>query len=172
MIKLSDYIVPVIFIVVLLLSLITKKDAYNAYVEGSGKAVPLVISVFPYLLSVMIAVSLFRFSGISSALSKTLAPVFNIIGIPSELTELIIIRPVSGAGALAVLENVYNTYGVDSFIGNCASVIYGSSETIFYITAIYFSSIGKRKTGYAVPVALVSTFLGYVIGCALIVHFV
>lgn len=168
----SDYIVPIIFIIVLFLSLVTKKDGYNAYVAGSAKAVPLVISVFPYLLTVMIAVSLFRCSGISSTVAKILAPAFNLIGIPSELTELIIIRPVSGAGALAVLENVYNTYGVDSFIGNCASIIYGSSETIFYITAIYFSTIGKRKMGYAVPVALICTFLGYIIGCSLIVKFV
>lgn len=168
----SDYIVPIIFIVVLFLSIVTKKDGYNAYVEGSAKAVPMVISVFPYLLTVMIAVSLFRCSGISSVLAKWLSPVFNLIGLPSELTELIIIRPVSGAGALAVLENVYLTYGADSFIGNCASVIYGSSETIFYITAVYFSSIGKRKTGYAIPVALLCTFFGYLLGCSLIVFFV
>lgn len=168
----SDYIVPIIFIIVLLLSIITKKDGYNAFVEGSAKAIPIVISVFPYLLTVLIAVSLFRFSGIATTLAKWLAPVFKTVGLPSELTELIIIRPVSGAGALAVLENVYNTYGADSFIGNCASIIYGSSETIFYISAVYFSSIGKRKTGYAIPVALFCTFLGYLIGCALLVYFV
>lgn len=168
MISASDYIVPIIFFCVLLLSLFKRNDAYKGFIDGSKNAIDLVCSVFPYLVTVMIAVALFRQSGLANTLSSLLSPLLSFIGIPSELTELMIIRPVSGAGAMALLENIYTTYGVDSFIGKCASVIYGSSETIFYISAVYFSSCKGKIKGYAIPVALVCTFIGYIVGCALL----
>lgn len=168
MISVSDYIVPIIFFVVLLLSLFKRNDAYKGFIDGSKDAIDLVCNVFPYLVTVMIAVELFRQSGLAQIIAQFLAPIFSIIGIPSELTELMIIRPVSGAGAMAVLENIFTTYGADSFIGKCASVIYGSSETIFYISTIYFSGCKGKLKGYAIPVALACTFIGYIIGCALL----
>ena len=128
---------------------------------------PIAVAIY-YLVTVMIAVELFKQSGLAQFLASNLAPVFNFIGIPPELTELIIIRPVSGAGAMAVLENIFVSYGADSFIGRCASVIYGSSETIFYVSAIYFSGVNGKIKGYAIPVALVCTFIGYIVGCALL----
>ncbi len=168
MISASDYIIPIIFFTVLLLSIIKKQDAYNGFIDGSKNAISLTCNVFPFLVTVMIAIELFKASGIANHLSSFLAPLFSFIGIPSELTELMIIRPVSGAGAMAVLENIFTTYGADSFIGKCASVIYGSSETIFYISAVYFSGVTGKAKGYAIPVALVCTFIGYIIGCALL----
>lgn len=168
MISVSDYIVPIIFFCVLLLSVIKKQDAYKGFIDGSKNAIDLVCNVFPYLVTVMIAIELFKQSGIATHLSSFLAPVFSIIGIPSELTELMVIRPVSGAGAMAVLENIFATYGPDSFVGRCASVIYGSSETVFYVSAVYFSGVAGKVKGYAIPVALVCTFIGYIVGCALL----
>lgn len=79
-----------------------------------------------------------------------------------------ILRPLSGAGSLAVLDNIYTVYGADTYIGRCASVIYGSSETIFYISAIYTSRIELKRLRYAIPVALVSTFVGCVVGCLIL----
>ncbi len=168
MINASDYIIPIIFFTVLLLSVFKKKDAYNGFIDGSKSAIDLTCNVFPYLVTVMVAVELFKQSGIAYIISDFLSPVFSIIGIPSELTELMIIRPVSGAGAMAVLENIFTTYGPDSFIGKCASVIYGSSETIFYVSAVYFSGVKGKIKGYAIPVALICTFIGYIVGCALL----
>ena len=95
------------------------------------------------------------------------APVMNVLGIPPELTELMLIRPLSGAGALGILENIFTQYGADSYIGKCASVIYGSSETVFYISTIYFSQSNVKKLGYAIPVALFATLVGCVAGCAI-----
>jgi spore maturation protein B len=168
MISASDYIVPIIFFSVLLLSVIKKQDAYNGFIDGSKNAISLTCNVFPYLVTVMIAIELFKQSSIATHVSTFLAPVFSFIGIPSELTELMIIRPVSGAGAMAVLENIFSSYGPDSFIGKCASVIYGSSETIFYVSAVYFSGVCGKVKGYAIPVALVCTFIGYIVGCAIL----
>lgn len=162
----TEIIIPLIFVTVLVLAAIKKKDSYSAFTEGARGALSLMVNVFPYLLTIMMAVEVFRQSGLSYYLSKAASPVMNLIGIPHELTELMLIRPLSGAGAIGVLENVYAQYGADSYVGKCASIIYGSSETIFYISTIYFSQSNVKKLGYAIPVALFSTVVGCVIGCA------
>ena len=163
----TSYIVPIIFISVLLISIFRKKDAYSAFIEGSGSAVKLMVGVFPYLLTIMMAVEVFRASGVSSVVADFISPVRRVFGIPKELTELILLRPLSGAGALGVLENVYTVHGADTYIGRCASVIYGSSETVFYISTIYFSQSKVKKLGFAIPIALFATFVGSVVGCFL-----
>jgi len=122
------------------------------------------MKVFPYLVTIMVAVEVFRISGVSAVVADFLSPAMNFFGIPKELTELILIRPLSGAGSLAVLENIFITYGADSHIGRAASVVYGSSETIFYISAVYFSQTKVKKLGLAIPIALVSTFVGSIVG--------
>ena len=102
-------------------------------------------------------------------MSETIAdytnPFFRLIGIPKELTELIIIRPLSGSGSLALLEELYQTYGVDSYVSRCASVIIGSSETVFYIAAVYFSTTKVKKLRSAIPIALIATFIGTIFAC-------
>lgn len=163
----TEYIIPVIFITVLIIAAVKRKNSYSAFVEGSKSALSLMADVFPYLLAVMMAVEVFKQSGVSYYLSKAAAPVMNFLGIPRELTELMLIRPLSGAGALGVLENIFTTYGADSYVGKCASVIYGSSETVFYISTIYFSQSSVRKLGYAIPLALFCTVVGCVVGCAI-----
>lgn len=167
----SAYVIPAIFITVICLSLIKRKNPYNMYVEGAGGAIELMLSVFPYLLAIMAVVELFRASGLSSLLAEVAAPVMNAIGIPPELTELMIIRPVSGAGSLSIVSDVFSKYGTDSYIGRCASVIYGSSETVFYIAAIYFSKSKVKNLRYAIPVALIATITGCILGCFLLRFF-
>ena len=162
----TEYIIPLIFLTVLLLAAIKKKDSYSAFTEGSRSALSLMANVFPYLLTIMMAVEVFKQSGVSYYLSKAASPVMNLIGIPHELTELMLIRPLSGAGAIGVLENIFTTYGADSYVGKCASVIYGSSETVFYLSTIYFSQSSVKKLGYAIPVALFSTLVGCIAGCS------
>lgn len=164
----TAYIIPLLFLTVLLLSAVRRKSAYAAFVEGSRSALDLIASVFPYLITVMMAVEVFRQSGCSAYLARAVAPCMRTLGIPPELTELMLVRPLSGAGALGILEGIFTTYGADSYIGKCAAIIYGSSETIFYISAIYFSRSDVKRLGYAIPVALFSTFVGCVLGCAVL----
>ena len=82
-----------------------------------------------------------------------------------------LLRPVSGAGSLAILYGIYETYGPDSYVGRCASVVYGSSETVFYVATIYFSQSHIRRLRYAIPVALVATYTGCIVGCFLLRFF-
>lgn len=164
----TAYVIPLIFLTVLIASFFKKRDAYSMFVEGSRGAIDLMVSVFPYLLTVMMAVEVFRVSGVSAIVAGWISPVMQVIGIPKELTELMLIRPLSGAGSLGILDTIYTTYGADTYIGRCASVIYGSSETIFYIAAIYTSRIELKRLRYAIPVALIATFIGCVVGCLMI----
>lgn len=164
----TAYVIPLIFLTVLVASFFKKKDAYGMFVEGSKGAISLMVGVFPYLLTVMMAVEVFRASGVSAAVASFLAPALNLVGIPKELTELMLLRPLSGAGSLAILDNIFTVYGADTYIGRCASVIYGSSETIFYIAAIYMSRVEFKRLRYAIPIALVATFIGCIVGCLIL----
>lgn len=164
----SAYVVPVIFILVLVASLIKRKNAYSYYIDGARGAVELMIGVFPFLLAIMVAVEVYRVSGVSSVVAKFVSPIFSAMGLPGELSELILLRPLSGAGSIAILNDVYTAYGVDTYIGRCASVIYGSSETVFYISAIYSSGCKLKHLGYAIPVSLIATLIGCIIGCLLL----
>ncbi|MGN1094385.1 MAG: nucleoside recognition domain-containing protein [Candidatus Neoclostridium sp.] len=161
----TSYVVPLIFLSVLVAALIKKTQPYSAFANGAAGATELIKTVLPYLLVVMVALRLFRDSGVSEAVARFLSPVFGFFGLPVELCELILIRPLSGAGALGILGGIYDAYGTDSFIGCCASVIYGSSETVFYLSGIYFSRSSVKRLRYAIPVALVANFTGYTVGC-------
>jgi len=159
-----SYVIPLIFITVILLSVFRKQDPYSLFIQGSSSSLKLMMKVFPYLVTIMVAVEVFRISGVSTVVANFLSPAMNFFGIPKELTELILIRPLSGAGSLAVLENIFTAYGADSHIGRSASVVYGSSETIFYISAVYFSQTKVKRLGLAIPIALFSTFIGSIVG--------
>lgn len=167
----SAYIIPCIFLVILIASYVRKREPYGGFIAGARQAVDLTVNVFPYLLAVMVAVEAFRVSGAAAYLANAVEPVLRAVGLPKELAELMLLRPVSGAGSLAILDGLYSTYGADSYIGRCASVIYGSSETIFYISTIYFSQSHVRKLRYAIPVALVATITGCIVGCFLLRYF-
>ena len=115
----------------------------------------------------MIAVALLRASGITYYISSILSPVFSFLGVPSELCELIILRPFTGSGSYALLSDVFTLYGADSYISRCACVILGCSETIFYVTTIYLSQTKVKKLLYAIPVALIASLIGAIVGCLL-----
>ena len=104
-------------------------------------------------------------SGITSFLVRVLSPVFGAIGMPAEIIELVLLKPFTGSGSIAVLESIISQYGADSFISRCACVIAGSSETTFYIASIYFSKTSVKKLGYAIPLALACTIVGAIFSC-------
>ncbi len=167
----SAYIIPVLFLIVLILSFVKRREPYGGFISGARQAVDLTVSVFPYLLAIMVAVEAFRVSGASAYLANAVQPLLAKVGLPKEVAELMFLRPVSGAGSLAILDGIYKSYGADSYIGRCASVIYGSSETVFYVATIYFSQSQIRKLRYAIPVALIATLTGCIVGCWLLRYF-
>lgn len=144
-----------------------KIPVYSCFTQGIAESCKLVFNIFPFIAAIFIAVELLNISGISDILSKWLEPIFDFFGIPKELAKLIILRPLSGNGSIAMLNEIYLLHGADSHIARCGSIICGCSETIFYITAVYFSTTKITKLRYAIPVSLLSMFVGVVVGCAL-----
>ncbi len=163
----SAYILPALFIGIFCYSRYKKVNTYDTFVKGAKKSINLVIDIFPYIATIMIAVALLRASGITSMLANLLAPIFNFLGIPSELVELVLLRPFTGSGSFALLESVLTSYGPDSYISRCACVILGCSETIFYVATVYFSQTKVKKLLYAIPVALICALVGSVVACLL-----
>ena len=160
-----DIIIPMLIAFLMIYALIKKVDAYNGFVEGAKGALPLMASLLPYIIAMFIAVELFRNSGLSGYLCNFLAPILKLIGIPKEVCELILIRPFSSNAGYVLLRDIFSTYGVDSYIGKCASVIMGSSDTIFYVSSIYFASTNVKKTGLAIPIALICNIVCCIIAC-------
>lgn len=163
----TSYIIPALIVVLIVIALFKRQNVYECFVDGAKEALKLIGTVFPYIAAIFICIQLFRVSGLSDDLSRILAKPLAFFGIPAELAELLLLRPVSGNGCLALLETIFEKYGADSYIGKCAAVIMGSTETIFYIAAIYFSASHVKKLRSAIPISLMASFIGAIVACLL-----
>lgn len=163
----SAYILPILFILLILYCIYKRINTYDTFGKGASGAIKLVFDIFPFIASIMIAVALLRASGITDWLTEILSPIFTALGVPPELTELVLLRPFTGSGSYALLEDVLSTYGADSYISRCACVIMGCSETIFYVATIYLSKTKVKRLFYAIPVALLCSIIGTILACLL-----
>lgn len=161
------YLLPVILIGTLVYSVIKKANVYDCFLDGAKESLSLAKNIFPYLAVIFICIELFRASGLSAAVSSVLERPLEALGIPSEIAELVLLVPLSGNGAIALLERIIQEYGVDSYIARCAASVAGASETIFYVSAVYFSKCEVKNLRYAIPVSLIGSFVGTVTACAL-----
>lgn len=156
------YVVPALTLAVFVFGAVKKVNVYDSFTEGIREAVGLTIKLIPYLATVFMLMELMRISGFSAFIGRALSPVFQLLGIPNELSELIILRPLTGSGSIAVLQSIYSEYGVDSYISRTASVIMGSTDTVMYIAAVYFSGTTTKASGKAVAIALTASLVGAV----------
>lgn len=152
----SALVVPLILAFVGVYALIKKVDLYPALIRGAAEGLQTAIKILPPVVTLLSAVYLFRASGAMDVLVRLLTPLTNLLGIPAECAPLGLIRPLSGSAALAAGTELINTHGADSTIGRTAAVMLGSSETTFYVTAVYFGALKLKKTRYAIPAALLS----------------
>lgn len=162
-----QYVIPLIFIAVLTTAAIKKVNVFSSFSRGAGEAVKFVLGLIPLLACTFIMCELFERSHLSDAMSKALSPFFSLLGVPSELSKLILIKPFSGSGSLAYLTQIFSEYGADSFIARCACVLYGSSETVFYISVVYFAKCPKKRRPLAIAVILFATFISTIVACLL-----
>ncbi|MBO5395076.1 MAG: spore maturation protein [Clostridia bacterium] len=163
----SAYFIPIIFISIFCYAKRKKVPTYDTFARGAKKAIPLVVDIFPYVATIMIAVALLRESGATAWLASLCSPIFNLLGIPSQLIELVLLRPFTGSGSYAILNDILLQFGADSYISRCACVILGCSETIFYVTALYTSKTNVKKLLYAIPIALICAVVGSILACLL-----
>jgi spore maturation protein B len=165
--KILACIVPCIFLFSFLYATRKKVKIYESFCQGAKGAIPLIVNIFPYIAVTMILTQIFQASGLQSRVIRWLSPFFSLVGIPKEIAPLLFMKPLSGSGSIAVLSDILSTYGIDSYIARCACVAYGSSETIFYIGAVYFAGIKQKKLSFALAVSLLSYFLSIILGCFL-----
>ena len=114
---------------------------------------------------IMLALKLMQASGFDALITKAVSPLLTWTGIPSELTYLVILRPVSGSGSIAMLSEIYTKYGADSYISRCASLIVDGSDTIFYMAGVYFAETKVKNIGLAILLALIVSIVGAIVGC-------
>ena len=161
----SVYIVPVLILVLFIYAFIKKVNVYKSFVDGAKGAFSLCLDILPYIVAILVAVALFRASGLANLLITAISPVFNMFGIPTEVCELVLLRPFTGSGSFALLNDIYLQYGADSYISRCASCIMGSSETLFYVSTVYISKTSIKKLSFAIPVGILASVFGAVVSC-------
>lgn len=160
-----SYVIPIMMIALLLYAIYKKVNVYDTFVFGGKSACELVLSTLPYIIAVFIMIEVFSASNLNAILANILQPLFNIFGIPNEVIGLILIKPFSGSGSIAVLEQIICTYGPNSYITSSACAIVGSSEAIFFVSSVYFAKTKVKKFGPMIFIALLSNFVGAIVAC-------
>ncbi len=152
----SVFIVPVILVAFPLVGLYKRVPVYETFVEGAKEGFQVAVRIIPYLVAILFAIAMFRASGAMDFLARALAPLLSLIGVPPEVLPMAIIRPLTGSGSAGIVVDMIKQYGEDSILVKMAAVMFGSTETTFYVIAVYFGAVNIRKTRHAVPVGLLA----------------
>ena len=152
--------IPFLFAVFLGWGIVKKVKVYEVFVEGAKDGFHVAVRIIPYLVAMLAAIGIFRASGAMELVTSLLAPVTSLIGMPPETLPMALMRPLSGSGSLGIMTELMKVHGPDSLIGVMASTMYGSSETTFYVLAVYFGAVGVRNTRHAVPTGLIADVVG------------
>lgn len=153
--QISLWAIPVMLVGIPLIGIIRKVKVYDVFIDGAKEGFDVAIKIIPFLVGILVAIGMFRASGAMELLTAALQPVMNATGFPAELMPLAILRTLTGSGSLAFTTDLIKTHGPDSLIGRMAATMYGSSETTFYVLAVYFGAVSVKKTRHAVPAALI-----------------
>ncbi|MGQ3892077.1 spore maturation protein [Legionella sp. CNM-4043-24] len=145
-----------------LYALIKKVSVFDVFVTGARQGFETSVNIIPYLVAMMVAVGMLRASGFFDLLSALLAPLLSAIGMPSELLPLALIRPFSGSASIGIMADLIHEHGGNSFIAKTAATMMGSTETTFYVVAVYFGAVGIKRTRHAIPAGLLADFAGVV----------
>jgi spore maturation protein B len=151
----SLWAIPVLLVTIPLVGILRKVKVYDVFVEGAKEGFEVAVRIIPFLVGILVAIGMFRGSGAMDLLMAALRPLVARTGFPAELLPLAILRSLTGSGSLAFTTDLIKTHGPDSLIGRMAATMYGSSETTFYVLAVYFGAVGVRRTRHAVPAALI-----------------
>ena len=152
------YILPILVLIIIGIALIRRINAYHAFTSGVKDGLTLFMDIYPALLAMMCAISLLRESGLMDIFCGFLAQ--HIAHIPQEIWPMVVFRPISGNASLAVLVDIFKVCGVDSFAGNMASIIQGSTDTTVYVITLYFSSVGIKRIKNALAIGLLADVAG------------
>lgn len=158
----SVWAIPLLLLFIPVVGFIRKVKVYENFVEGAKEGFQVATRIIPFLVAILVAIGMFRASGAMDIFVSIISPLTNLIGMPAEVLPVALMRPLSGSGSMGLVTELMKTHGPDSFIGRLASTMYGSTETTFYVLAVYFGSVAISKTRHALPSGLIADFVGLI----------
>jgi len=162
MILLSKLVMPIIVVTIISYAFCKKINIYESFIKGAKEGLEMTVNLFPYLLAMIFSINIIIKSNAINDFLSLLKPFFDILKVPIEIIPMAIMRPISGTATLALMNDVFTQYGVDSFLGKLASTIQGSTDTTIYILTLYFGFIGIKKIRYAMWVGLAADLVGVI----------
>ena len=159
--KASHWCIPLIIFFILGYGFFKKINVYETFVDGASEGIETVVKIIPYLTAMVVAINIFRVSGALDIILKGFSPLLQSMDIPTPVAPLLFLRPLSGSASLAYINDIFSEFGPDSYIGKLASTVQGSTETTFYIIAVYFGSVGIKKYRYSILVGLTADLAGF-----------
>ncbi len=168
---LSAAVMPAVILIILGFGLYRRVDVFNAFLAGAQSGLKTLFGILPALVGLIVAITMFRTSGALAWITGLLSPLTTLLHIPPEIMPLALLRPVSGSGALAIVNDLLASAGPDSLVGRIASVVMGSTETTFYTLAVYYGAAHIHKTRHTVPAALLADLTGLLAGVYICLFF-
>jgi spore maturation protein B len=153
---LAVFVIPMIIIGFPLYGLYKRVPVYEEFVTGAREGFQVAVNIIPYLVAILFAVAMFRASGAMDFFVEALRPVLEPLGWPPEILPMVITRPLTGSGSAGIMLDLISRYGADSIIVKIAATMFGSTETTFYVIAVYFGAVNIKKTRHAVPAGLIA----------------
>jgi spore maturation protein B len=155
--------IPFLLSAIPLFATLRRVKVYEEFVDGAKEGFDVAIRIIPYLVAMLVAVGMFRAAGGIDMLSRALAPVMNLVGFPTDLLPMVLVRPLSGSGSLGFFTELVKQFGADSLLARTAGTIYGSTETTFYVLAVYFGSVAVKRTRHALLAGLTADLVSVVV---------
>lgn len=152
----SVFVLPALIVGFPLYGLLKKVAVYEEFVEGAKGGFQVAVTIIPYLVAILFAIGMFRASGAMDFMVEGLRPVLSIFGVPPEVLPMMIMRPLTGSGSAAIVLDMINQFGEDSILVKMVATMFGSTETTFYVIAVYFGAVNVKKTRHAVPAGLIA----------------
>jgi len=161
-------IIPIVIGLIVIYGMKNGVKVYECFVEGAKDGIGICVKIFPYLLAMLIAVGVFTDSRLLDAFINLVRPVVKIIGLPPEVVPLVMVKPLSGSGALGVFTDILKRYGADSYIGLVASIVMGSTETIFYTLTVYYGAVKIKNIRHTLWAAIFADLTAIIMAVTLV----
>ncbi len=165
--QVSLWAVPVLLVGIPLVGMIRGIKVYDVFIEGAKEGFNVAVKIIPFLVGILVAIGMFRGSGAMDMMTNFLRPAMTRVGFPPEIFPLAVLRPLSGSGSLALATDIIKRYGPDTLVSRIAATMYGSSETLFYVLAVYFGAIGVKRTRHAIPSAIIGDIVAAIVAVAI-----
>ncbi|MFR5266276.1 spore maturation protein [Clostridium sp.] len=164
----TNSLIPIILVIIVFYGMIKGKKVYEWFLEGAKEGLSVCMRIFPSLLAMLVAVRILRDSNVLGYINNFLEPIVGLIGLPAQLVPLVLIKPLSGSGALGIFTDILNTVGPDTRTGLIASVFMGTTETIFYTITIYFGAVGIKKIRHTLWSAIMADLIALIMAITMV----